>query len=121
MKNYLRGIIFQKIAYNIFWGLLLLLLLCASLAAGTVANSTRIQKEEKKLPVYSVDTKDRLAALTFNCAWNIDDLDSILGILRKNDIRASFFMTGEWVEQYPEAVKKIQKAEIGRASCRERG
>lgn len=110
MKNYLRGIIFQKIAYNIFWGLLLLLLLCASLAAGTVANTTRIQKEEKKLPVYSVDTKDRLAALTFNCAWNIDDLDSILGILRKNDIRASFFMTGEWVEQYPEAVKKIQKA-----------
>ena len=91
MKNYLRGIIFQKIAYNIFWGLLLLLLLCASLAAGTVANTTRIQKEEKKLPVYSVDTKDRLAALTFNCAWNIDDLDSILGILRKNDIRASFF------------------------------
>ena len=48
MKNYLRGIIFQKIAYNIFWGLLLLLLLCASLAAGTVANTTRIQKEEKK-------------------------------------------------------------------------
>ena len=47
MKNYLRGIIFQKKAYNIFWGLLLLLLLCASLAAGTVANSTRIQKEEK--------------------------------------------------------------------------
>ena len=24
--------------------------------------------------------------------------------------RSSFFMTGEWVEQYPEAVKKIQKA-----------
>ena len=107
MKDYFQKIIFQKITYKIFWGILLLLALCSALTAGTVANSEAIQRESKKLPVYSVDTSDKMVALTFNCAWNIDDLDSIIATLKKNDIKASFFMTGEWVENYPDAVKKI--------------
>lgn len=110
MKDYLQKIIFQKITHKVFWGVLLVFALCAALAAGKAANSAHIQTESRKLPIYSVDTQDKLAALTFNCAWNIDDLDSILGTLKKNKIKASFFMTGEWVEKYPDAVKKIAKA-----------
>lgn len=110
MKDYLHKIIFQKITYRVFWGILLSLALCSALMAGTAANSAYVQKESKELPIYSVDTSDKLVALTFNCAWNIDDLDSILDTLKKNDIKASFFMTGEWVADYPDAVKKIAEA-----------
>lgn len=64
----------------------------------------------KLLPIYSVETDEKVVALTFDSAWNVDDLDEILDILERNDIRAAFFMTGEWVKKYPEAVKKIYDA-----------
>lgn len=61
----------------------------------------------EKIPIYSVETEEKTVALTFNCAWNIDDLDKILSILEKNNIKSTFFMTGDWVEKYPQAVKKL--------------
>ena len=50
-----------------------------------------------------------------NCAWSADDIDTILDTLTKNNVHITFFMVGEWVDKYPEAVKKIYEAghEIG--------
>lgn len=45
-----------------------------------------------------------------NCAWNADDIDSILETLQKNNIKITFFMVGDWIEKFPEAVKKIKDA-----------
>lgn len=97
----------QKMIGIAIFGMFIILALLTSLFAGQTVNAGNVQRESRKLPVYYVETEDKLVALTFNCAWNIDDLDEILNILEKNKIKASFFMTGEWVEQYPEAVKKI--------------
>ena len=70
---------------------------------------------EKYLPIYNVQTEENKIAFTMNCAWNADDIDSILGTLKNNDVHITFFMVGEWVDKYPEAVKKIYEAghEIG--------
>ena len=46
-------------------------------------------------------------AFTMNCAWNADDIDQILEVLRNNDTKITFFMVGDWIEKFPEAVKKI--------------
>ena len=45
-----------------------------------------------------------------NCAWNADDIDSILDTLNKTNTKITFFMVGDWVDKYPEAVKKINEA-----------
>lgn len=70
---------------------------------------------EKYLPIYNVQTEENKIAFTMNCAWNADDIDSILETLENNDVHITFFMVGEWVDKYPEAVKKIYEAghEIG--------
>lgn len=70
---------------------------------------------EKYLPIYNVQTEEAKIAFTMNCAWNADDIDSILETLKNNDVHITFFMVGEWVDKYPEAVKKIYEAghEIG--------
>ncbi len=65
---------------------------------------------EKELPIYSVDTKDNKVAITMNCAWNADDIDQILKTLDKQKVKITFFMVGEWVDKYPDAVKKISQA-----------
>ena len=44
------------------------------------------------------------------CAWNADDIDSILKTLKDNNVKITFFMVGDWVDKFPEAVKKISDA-----------
>ena len=70
----------------------------------TVATSSNSKRE---LPIYNVQTDENKVAITMNCAWNADDIDSILQILKENDIKITFFMVGDWVDKFPEAVKKI--------------
>lgn len=64
----------------------------------------------KLLPIYNVQTEENKVAFTMNCAWNADDIDSILRTLQENDIKITFFMVGDWIEKFPEATKKISEA-----------
>lgn len=64
----------------------------------------------RELPIYSVDTKEKKVALSFDAAWGNEDTAEILAILEKHDVKVTFFMTGGWVEKYPEDVKAIGAA-----------
>lgn len=70
------------------------------------------------LPIYSVETNEKKVSLSMNCAWNADDIDKILDTLSKYKVHITFFMVGDWVDKYPEAVKKIAESghEIGNHS-----
>lgn len=72
----------------------------------------------ENLPIYNVQTEDNAVSLTMNCAWNADDIDSILDTLNKCNVKITFFIVGDWADQYPEAVKKISENghEIGNHS-----
>lgn len=61
----------------------------------------------RELPIYCVDTEKKQVALTFDAAWGNEDTQEILSILKKHDVKVTFFMTGGWVEKYPEDVKRI--------------
>lgn len=64
----------------------------------------------KEMPICSVETKEKKAALTFEAAWGDEDLERILEILKDQGVFATFFLTGEWVEKYPDGVKAILEA-----------
>lgn len=78
--------------------------------------SNRISNKE--LPIYCVDTPEKKVALSFDAAWGNEDTQKILDILKKNDVHVTFFMTGGWVNSYPDDVKAIDKAghELGNHS-----
>ena len=78
-------------------------------------NAVPTFSQEKYLPIYNVQTEENKIAFTMNCAWNADDIDSILETLKNNNVHITFFIVGEWADKYPEAVKKIYEAghEIG--------
>ena len=65
---------------------------------------------QKLLPIYNVQTEQKKVAFTMNCAWNADDVDTILKTLQDNNVKITFFMVGECIEKYPEAAKKIHEA-----------
>jgi peptidoglycan-N-acetylglucosamine deacetylase len=79
---------------------------------GTFASIT------KKLPIYSVDTQDKKVAITFDASWGTDNTNSILNTLDKYNVKATFFLVGEWCDDYPDKVKEIAKRghEIGNHS-----
>ena len=61
----------------------------------------------RELPIYCVQTNDNKMAISFDAAWGNDDTQTILDILKKHNVKATFFMTGGWVESYPDDVKRI--------------
>ena len=86
-----------------------------ALAALVVLNYTHSEsvfKEEsiKELPIYCVDTDKKVCALSFDAAWGDEDTETLIEILDKYDAKATFFVVGEWVDKYPDSVKKLSKA-----------
>ena len=65
---------------------------------------------EKQLPIYSVQTDEKVVAITFDAAWGADDTDVLIEILAEHDCLATFFICGYWVTKYPDAVKKFHEA-----------
>lgn len=63
----------------------------------------------REIPIYCVERDDNKIALTFDCAWNDDDIDEIIKILKDNGVTATFFVTGKWAEDYPDSLNKLNR------------
>ena len=63
----------------------------------------------KEIPIYSVDTPKNIVSMTFDCAWGGEDIPKLLDILNSYNVKATFFMVGDWMAKYPEDVKLINK------------
>ncbi|MFC9925101.1 polysaccharide deacetylase family protein [Streptomyces sp. NPDC127190] len=58
-------------------------------------------------------TRERVVALSFNAAWNTAGLDRVLGELARRSAPAVFFLTGDFADRHPEAVRRIAAAGHG--------
>ncbi len=70
---------------------------------GTAATS-------RQLPIYCVQRDQKMASLSFDAAWGNEDTQQLIDILGKYNVRATFFVVGDWVEKYPESVKALHDA-----------
>lgn len=64
----------------------------------------------RQVPIYSVNTTEKKVALSFDAAWGADKTSKIIEICKENNIGATFFLVGFWVEAYPDKVKEIYDA-----------
>lgn len=72
--------------------------------AATLSNSL---VHEKELPIYCAEQDKPLISISFDAAWGNEDTPKLLEILKKHNVKATFFMTGGWIEKYPDDVKAI--------------
>jgi peptidoglycan-N-acetylglucosamine deacetylase len=63
----------------------------------------------KKVPIYSVDTKEKKISLTFDISWGEDTTLKLLDILDKYNVKATFFLVGGWIDDNGELVKEMVK------------
>ena len=43
-------------------------------------------------------------------AWGNEDTEQLINILNKYNVKATFFVVGDWVDKYPESVKQLSDA-----------
>ena len=55
----------------------------------------------------AADSVTKYISVSFDAAWGADDTIQILDILDKYNVKATFFMTGGWVDSFPDMVKEI--------------
>ena len=103
----------QKIYAYLVSVITVVLLFCVASSLNTTASNTvatSSSTNKKLLPIYNVETSEKKVAFTMNCAWNADDIDSILKTLEENNTKITFFMVGDWIEKFPDSVKKIYES-----------
>ena len=89
---------------------LCVMLIVSALFAGQVNSVPASVSTDKELPIYSVETPDKKVAITFDAAWNDNDIDDIIKILAHYNCPATFFVVGDWADKYPDAVRKLYSA-----------
>ena len=64
----------------------------------------------RQLPIYCVQRDQKMVSLSFDAAWGNEDTQQLIDILGNYDVKATFFVVGEWVDKYPESVQALHEA-----------
>jgi Predicted xylanase/chitin deacetylase len=99
----------KRIGINLF---LIFVLLAVSIGINKgISVMGNVQEQE---PIYCVDTNDKVVSLTFDVNWvEKDNIDVILSILKKYNIKGTFFIMGRWVDYSEENVNKLKAIKEG--------
>lgn len=68
-------------------------------------------KEAEQAALMKGNEKEKNIALTFNISWGDEKVHDILKVLKKHDVRATFFVSGEWAERHPHIIDEITENE----------
>ncbi|MFD2208872.1 polysaccharide deacetylase family protein [Virgibacillus halophilus] len=60
-------------------------------------------------PIYRGHPEKNMVALMINVSWGTEYIPDILKILKKNNVRATFFLEGKWAKEHAEYTKMIAK------------
>ena len=93
----------------------LTVLACALAAAAMFAlvNAPAVAEasaSSRQLPIYCVQRDQKMLSISFDAAWGNEDTQQLIDILGEYDVKATFFVVGEWVDKYPESVKALADA-----------
>ena len=61
----------------------------------------------RQLPIYCVQRTQKMCAISFDAAWGADNTQMILDVLGDYGVKSTFFVVGNWADQYPEQAKAI--------------
>lgn len=92
----------------LFFGLIILLLLL--FVAGRIRAGGQISPAtgpQRLVPIYYVDTPEKKVAISFDASWGAEYTPMILETLREHNLKTTFFLTGFWIDKYPDLVKRI--------------
>jgi peptidoglycan/xylan/chitin deacetylase (PgdA/CDA1 family) len=79
---------------------------CFLLTLFTV-NAVTTRPSSRPEPIYQVEGINSAVFLTVDVLWQKDFLDEVLALLDERDVKAVFFITGEWLRENQQEAQKI--------------
>ena len=89
---------------------MLCIALITVLTVAVIGSAVTFAQNDRKLPIYCVETDKKQVAISFDAAWGNDDTEQLISILKEYEVPATFFVVGSWVDKYPESVKQLSDA-----------
>ena len=86
-----------------------LLLAAGVFLAVTVPAAVSVSAAGRQLPIYCVHRDQKVCAISFDAAWGDASTQSLVDILNRYQVKATFFVIGNWAEQYPDDVKMLHE------------
>jgi polysaccharide deacetylase family sporulation protein PdaB len=65
--------------------------------------------EKDPSALYKVETKEKKVSLSFDISWGDEKVHDVLKVLKSQNLKTTFFVSGEWAERHPDIVDKIIK------------
>lgn len=84
-----------------------LLAAAAIFGAVNAPAAVRASVATRQLPIYCVERDQKVCSISFDAAWGADNTQKILDVLADYGVKATFFVVGNWADQYPERAKAI--------------
>ncbi|MER2081481.1 MAG: polysaccharide deacetylase family protein [Ruminococcus sp.] len=81
--------------------------LAAAVAVTSTVRAVQTAAQPKEIPIYRVQSDKKEVAISFDAAWGNEETGQLLDILDEHDVKATFFLVGDWVDKYPDDVKNI--------------
>ena len=79
----------------------------ATVAITSTVKAVQTAAEPRKIPVYRVESDKKQVAISFDAAWGNEQTEDLLKILDEHKVKATFFLVGKWVDDFPDDVKSI--------------
>lgn len=111
----MKVLICKKSTIRLILVFMVLACICAVNIGGSTVASIYLNTTQRLVPIYNVQTDEKKVAISFDAAWGADKTLDILSVCESYGVKATFFLVGFWMEDYPEQTKQIADAgfEIG--------
>ena len=86
-----------------------LIMLAAALGTG-LRRAVPASAHARKIPIYCVEKQEKVISISFDAAWGNEDTQRLIDELGQYNVKATFFVVGQWVDKYPESVKALADA-----------
>ena len=77
-----------------------------STGKGVSVFNTVLEKKDS-MPIHSVSTEEKVVSITINTGFGEQFTNEILDLLEEEGVKATFFVTGKWVDKYKEDLISI--------------
>lgn len=81
--------------------------ICCGVASYSARKTVATMGEAREIPIYYVDTTEKVCAISFDAAWGNEQTEHLLDILDEYNVKSTFFLVKQWVDKYPDSVRDI--------------
>ncbi|MBR5266181.1 MAG: polysaccharide deacetylase family protein [Clostridia bacterium] len=93
---------------DIFYAFLIVFsVLCLFITGTDSGRAVSAAVAERDIPIYCVGTDEKKLSISFDAAWGNEDTHQLIEILDRYNVKATFFIVGDWARKYPESVREL--------------